>query len=438
MDHVLSSGTSQRRSPVVWAIPVKTAFILVLLLMLFALAPTSSIAGEQAYSFVVFGDSRIPAYTPYDRENKDNLNNIVSKVSKYTAKDSEPDYQAVFNPRTLLLERLEIPGATEDASRIITYGRDGWPDVFVDQEGDRAQVSLLASGQEWVYDNVVRELEEGVADPDTGPTFCLHTGDIVYFGFQGKSAESSPYWRDFNKRFLSRLPGGGPGALPARFFPALGNHESWGDEDILGFREMFPYLSQFGFSSQNWVYTFDYNNARFIILDSGRMNPEAPAEWYKSNPGYGEQMDMLAQWLEEAIEDNKDHAFLNLHYPIFCRSGFGPLPREHNPHSLLKSYADKIDITVFTGHVHATEAYSVDGIRYFVAGGGGGEQNLSSNRMPDDYPRDRYWQGNKRQLDYNYLVVRVKGEDVEVVVKRFRPNAFQPFSQIDMVPGRMD
>ncbi|MCF8029848.1 MAG: metallophosphoesterase [Desulfohalobiaceae bacterium] len=308
----------------------------------------------------------------------------------------------------------------------------------MDKAGDRAQVSLLASGQEWVYDNVVRELKKGASPQDTGPTFCLHTGDIVYFGYQGKSAESSPYWREFDKRFLSRLPDQGPGDLQARFFPVLGNHETWGDKDIVGFRGMFPYLSQFGFSSGSRVYAFDYKNARFIFLDSGIMDPDAPADWYESTPSYEEQMNMLAQWLEEAIEDNKEHAFLTLHYPVFCRSGFGPLPREHNPHSLLESYADKIDITVFTGHVHATEAYKVDGIRYFVAGGGGGEQNMSSNQMPEDYPKDRYWQGKPRQLDYNYMVVRVEGEDLEVVVKRFRPNDFKPFSQVEIVPGRMD
>jgi len=430
-------GIPQRNFFVGLIFSIKTAGFLMFFMMLLALCPSLSIAGEQTYSFVVFGDSRIPGYAPYNREHKENLDKIVSKINKYTSKDS-PEYKVVFNPYTSLLERLEIPGATQDASRVITYGRDGWPNVFMDKKGDHSRVSLLASGQEWVYNNVVRELQEGAADPQEGPTFCLHTGDIVYFGFQGKSGQSSPYWRNFNKRFLSRLPDGGPGDLSARFFPVLGNHETWGDKDIIGFRDMFPYLSKHGFSLDNRVYTFDYKNARFIFLDSGIMNPKAPADWYNSTPGYEEQMKMLTHWLEEAIENNKEHVFLSLHYPIFCRSGFGPLPQEHNPHSLLKTYADKIDITVFTGHVHATEAYKVDGIRYFVAGGGGGEQNMSPKKMSDDYPEDLYWQGKPRQLDYNYLVVRVDGQNVNIIVKRFRPNEFKPFSQVDIVPGRMD
>ncbi len=104
----------------------------------------------------------------------------------------------------------------------------------------------------------------------------------------------------------------------------------------------------------------------------------------------------------------------------------------------MKSYADEIDITVFTGHNHATEAYSVDGVRYFVAGGGGREQSLISNQMAEDYPEDHYWQGKQQKLDYNYLVVEVKGEDVRVTVKRFRPNELEPYSQVNLVPERMD
>lgn len=56
----------------------------------------------------------------------------------------------------------------------------------------------------------------------------------------------------------------------------------------------------------------------------------------------------------------------------------------------------------------------------------------------ENTPKDPYWQGSKRQLDYNYLVVRAEDEDVEIVVKHFRPNEFKPFSQGDLVHGRMD
>lgn len=416
--------------------------LVIALMMSFYFTTMAEESVEEAdYSFVVFGDSRIPAYAPYDKNNKDKLEQLVHAVTRYVDSNDndKPPYEAFFNPNTLKLERIELAGKSEGQSRTITYGRDGWPEVFVDRQGENSRISLLAEGQEWVYNNVIQELTEGAKQNRGGrSSFALHTGDIVYFGFQGKGAKESPYWRDFNRRFLSRLPAGGSGELASRFFPVLGNHETWGDEDIIGFRETFPYLKQHGFSIDHRVYQFDYKNGKFIFLDSGTMDSQNPADWYNSTPGYEEQMKLLRNWLEKAIAEGKDHAFVSLHYPLFSRSGFGPLPEEHNPRSVLESYADKIDITVFAGHVHATEAYSIEGVRYFVVGGGGGEQGLSPNTMPEDYPRDHYWQGKQPKLDYNYLVVEVKGDQLRVSVKRFRPNDLNPFDEVNLVPNRMD
>jgi len=400
--------------------------------------PASGMADQETYSFAVFGDSRIPAYAPYDKQHQEALNKLVSIVTRYVGPGSNPGYQAVYNPQTLLLEQIQLPGRNKNELRTITYGPDGWPMVFVDGKGEQARISLVSCGQKWVYDNVVQELNHGAADPAKGPTFCLHTGDMIYFGFQGKGAQESPYWQDFDRRFLSRLPLGGPKSLPARFFPALGNHETWGDRDIVGFRQMFPYLGQYGFGVENRTYYFDHRDSRFIFLDSGIMDPKAPAKWYQSTPGYKEQIELLTKWLTEAVQKKLDHVFVTFHYPVFCRSGFGPLPPEQNPHLLLKSFAGRIDLTVFNGHVHTTELYEVDGVRYFVVGGGGGEQILSPKPMPDDYPQDLYWQGRPRQLDYNYLIVRVRGKDLDITLKRFRPNQLEPFDRVNVVPALMD
>ncbi|MGC9384522.1 MAG: metallophosphoesterase family protein [Kosmotogaceae bacterium] len=417
----------------------KLLIIALFLTMLSAAIMASEVVDkDDSFSFIVFGDSRIPAYIPFDQNNKDELDELMHAVTKYAYAGGKVPYKAVFNPQTLQLERIELPGKSKGQKRIITYGDDGWPEVFVDKQGEFARVGHLSIGQEWVYDNIVREINENVSEQKDGPTFSLHTGDIVYFGYQGKGADESPYWRHFNRNFLSSLPEGGPGDLTARFFPVLGNHETWGDKDIIGFREMFPYLKELGFSEDHRVYCFDYKNSRFMFLDSGIMNPEDPADWYKSTPGYEKQLDYLSTWIEDAIAMGKEHAFITFHYPVFCRSGYGALPEKHNPHSLLKKYADKIDITVFNEHVHATEAYKVDGIRYLVLGGGGGEQTLNANEMPGSYPKDYYWKGEPRQLDYNYVVVNVNGKNIEITVNRFRPNELKPYSQINIVPELID
>ena len=67
---------------------------------------------------------------------------------------------------------------------------------------------------------------------------------------------------------------------------------------------------------------------------------------------------------------------------------------------------------VFNGHVHTTEAYQVDGVKYLVLGGGGAEKDpilpgRTHNRVPVGYPLDRYWKGEAPNEDYNYLHVEV-------------------------------
>ena len=63
------------------------------------------------------------------------------------------------------------------------------------------------------------------------------------------------------------------------------------------------------------------------------------------------------------------------HAPAFCRSGMGPIPESQNPHKIIASYAKDLDIVVFNGHVHTTELYEVDGVKYLLLGGGGAEQD---------------------------------------------------------------
>ena len=53
----------------------------------------------------------------------------------------------------------------------------------------------------------------------------------------------------------------------------------------------------------------------------------------------------------------------------------GAIPESQNPHKRLASYAKDLDIVVFNGHVHTTEQYEVDGVKYCVMGGGGAEQD---------------------------------------------------------------
>ena len=61
-----------------------------------------------------------------------------------------------------------------------------------------------------------------------------------------------------------------PRACQAAWFTAIGNHEVWDDSDVEGLLSAFPYLKQFGVSDKRLIYKFDYNDARFIFLWTGK------------------------------------------------------------------------------------------------------------------------------------------------------------------------
>ncbi len=88
---------------------------------------------------------------------------------------------------------------------------------------------------------------------------------------------------------------------------------------------------------------------------------------------------------------------------MFARSGLGPIPAPDNLRKVIASYAKDMEVVVLNGHVHTTEIYDVDGVKYLMLGGGGAEQDpilpgrTEASRCPPDYPRDLYWKASLRK-----------------------------------------
>ena len=82
--------------------------------------------------------------------------------------------------------------------------------------------------------------------------------------------------------------------------------------------------------------------------------------------------------MDEAKAAGTRKVFISFHAPAFCRSGMGPIPEPQNPHKVIASYAKDLELVVFNGHVHTTELYEVDGVKYLLLGGGGAEQDALS------------------------------------------------------------
>jgi len=291
-------------------------------------------------------------------------------------------------------------------------------------------------GGMWVAHELVRDVRTGRVQ------FLVNTGDLVWWGRQGDKPSGNPYWQLVNSAVMKQLPPPTErmraAGLPGRVFPAAGNHEVWEDNDAEGLLTTFPYLRQFGVSDSNFTYSFDYQGARFIFLWTGHYNYRQPTAWGSKRPTYQEQMALLRGWMDGAKKKGIKKVFISFHNPVFARSGMGAIPDSQSPHKLIAGYAKEMEIVVFNGHVHTTEIYEVDGVKYLLLGGGGAEQDpilpgRTHIKVPDDYPKDLYWKGESPKEDYNYVIVDVRpGKPTSFTLHRFRPWSAEPFATVEL------
>jgi hypothetical protein len=405
----------------------RISVILVLAGLMLAFLCSSASAGD-GFSFLFVGDTRTEVYLPGDKSQSDWMSKLLK--ARY---GSTPEL--FFDPTGTGLAQATVK---ESENSILTlYYKDGWPHMIISSENG-SRVVMRESGRKWVFDRIVVDVVRGAGDPSKGSLFCIHGGDIPLFGYQGATRDDSPYWQLFEKELLVRLP---PATsklhLPGRVFAAVGNHDSWGDDDLKGFLTTMPWLADFGVTSQNRIYSFPYRNCWFIFLDSGGnfldSGASALSSWSSKTPDFEAQMSFLQQELSKARKHKANHVFVIYHKPSFVQVGHDPLPADQNPHSYLKPFARDLNIVVFNSHVHTSEHYQVDGINYFVMGGGGAPQafDLAENPSPEE---ELYWAGKERVEEYNYLDIDVDGPHLKASMHRFRPNQTQhPVEVLEML-----
>ena len=337
---------------------------------------------DSGFSFAVYGDSRSMMYLPYKAEQEAEARKLMVEMfdlvlpEKVSEEVVQKYVKQIYDPTTKELVQMVMPFDTRSEVTTLTLDK-GWV-----TEASVEDVKLLPGvhrtmfrlqGGEWVAREVVRDVKSGRA------RFILNTGDMVWWGKQGPEPSENPYWKLVYEDVLNQLPAPdeqlrGAG-LPGRVFPAVGNHEVWDDSDVEGLLKAFPYLKQFGVSDKRLIYKFDFNGARFIFLWTGKYDYRSPSSWDADRPAYEAQMKELRQWLDEAKAAGTRKVFISFHAPAFCRSGMGPIPEPQNPHKVIASYANDLDVVVLNGHVHTTELYEVDGVKYLLLGGGGAEQD---------------------------------------------------------------
>ena len=423
------------------------AVMLVLRQLPSAMAQQAQLAAS-GFSFAVYGDSRSMFYLPYKSDQEAEARELIVHMFElvFPRKIAEAvvkrDVKFIYDRETHELAEVIMPFDTKYEVTTLTLDK-GWvtkasvEDVKLLPGVHRTMFEL--QGGEWVAHEIAQSVKSGRAQ------LVLHTGDLVWWGLQGSTPFDNPYWKLVNDDVVKQLPPPDDrmraAGLGGRFFTAVGNHEVWEDTDTEGFLSTFPYLKQIGVSEKKLIYKFDYDGARFIFLWTGKFDEKKPTTWGATRPTYEEQMKQLAQWLDEAKAAGIRKVFVSFHNPVFCRSGMGPIPEAQSPHKLLASYAKDLEIVVFNGHVHTTELYRVDGVKYLLLGGGGAEQDpilpgRTNLKMPPDYPPNLYEKPSPPSEEYSYLLVDVEpGQNTKFTLNRFRPWSAKPFESVELFGG---
>ncbi|CDM56343.1 hypothetical protein LPU83_0663 [Rhizobium favelukesii] len=401
-------------------------------------------ASKAGFSFAAYGDSRPMMYLP-SKEGSPDLTQMFVEMfglvmpEKVAKEVVEKDVKLTFDPTTKELIQVVMPFTSKSEITTMTLDQGWVTEASVEDvkllPGVHRTMFRLAGG-EWVAREIVQDVKAGRAE------FVVSSGDVVWWGNQGLTVTDSPYWKRVNDTMLKQLPPPDSDMLAAglegRWFIGVGNHEVWADPKIEGVLTAVPYLKKLGVTPENLIYKFDFKGARFIFLWSGKTDYRSPSLWDADRPKYADQMKQMQAWLDEAKANGIGKAFIAFHYPVFCRSGFGAIPAADNPHKLIAAYAKDMEIVVFNGHVHTTEMFEVDGVKYLVLGGGGAEQDptlpgRTSIKVPDDYPPDLYWKGQPPKEDYNYVLVDVvPGQKTKFTLKRFRPWSAEPYATVEL------
>jgi len=220
---------------------------------------------------------------------------------------------------------------------------------------------------------------------DAHPAFAVTTGDMIN-GYSSTEATLRLQWKGYCDALMeARVP----------VFHAPGNHDINHDGGELSLR---LYHELWGPT----YYAFDYGGARFIALDTETVPHRIDDDQFA--------------WLQRQLVGTR-RVFLFFHEPLFPVDG-------HRGSSLdvFKADRDKLHklfvlhrnaiAGVYQGHEHLYNFQSIDGVPYYISGGGGADLYAAPE------------QGGF----HHFLLVSVSSATVLVEVRKYAADAPRPVS----------
>jgi tartrate-resistant acid phosphatase type 5 len=209
------------------------------------------------------------------------------------------------------------------------------------------------------------------------PQFIVTVGDNNYGGPDDIDRNIGKYYHEFIGNYIGEY---GPGSETQRFFPAIGNHDFYGDQ---GYD---PHLNYFTLPGNGRYYEVIKGPVHLFIVNSDEHEPD----------GVSSGSDQ-ANWLSSRLAaSTAPWKLVVFHHAPFSSSA--PTPRMNWPFREWGADA------VLAGHAHNYERIHRDGMPYFVNGLGG----------HSIVPFDSWIEGSAVQYDANYGAMRVTAAEVRI------------------------
>ncbi|MBM3255936.1 MAG: hypothetical protein FJZ04_00485 [Candidatus Moranbacteria bacterium] len=221
--------------------------------------------------------------------------------------------------------------------------------------------------------------------------FTLAMGDLATDCKGGKKCEKN--WRKWKKIVLADVP---------EVYPVMGNHDQIKDEAYATWRRVFNLPDNGPEGYQEIVYSFDYGNSHFVVLNSGT-----------SHSVNKEQRD----WLEEDLDSNqKENIFVFFHEPAWptgdkIGESLDVHPEERDE---LWGILDRHGVAaVFSGHEHLFSRRKITAVQF-----SGAEKEIYQF-IVGNTDSFRHGKPRKNKADYyftnkSYALVQVNGSEITV------------------------
>ena len=177
-----------------------------------ATAQETNPAAGSGFSFAVYGDSRSMMYLPYKSDQEADARQLMVDMfdlvlpEKVAAEVIQKDVKLTYDPATQELVQIVMPFDTRSEVTTLTLDKGWVTEASVEDvkllPGVRRTMFRLQGG-EWVAREIVKDVQSGRAK------FVLNTGDMVWWGKQGRTVSDSPYWKLANDASMAHIRSAG-------------------------------------------------------------------------------------------------------------------------------------------------------------------------------------------------------------------------------------